>query len=81
MAEPWEPQPHPFGRVIDGSRGTVVFGNGVHALVGEVAHTGDDDYIIVEGHISGAFDSAPRTYAVPLSSIAYYAFAPESETD
>lgn len=81
MAEPWEPHPHPFGRVIDGSRGVVVFGNGVHALVGEVAHTGEDDYIIVEGNISGVFDQPPRTYAVPLASIVYYAFAREEETE
>lgn len=71
------PRPSPFGRTVDAARGTVVFGNGVTALVGEIAHTGNDDYLIVTGHPSGDFSGPAHTYAVPLSSVVYVRFADE----
>ena len=61
-----------FGRAVDGAYGTVVFGGGASALVGEIAHTGDDDYLVVEGWVSGAFDGPPQTFAVPISSVLYF---------
>lgn len=70
-----------FAMVLDGAKGTLVFGSGVPSIVGHIAHTGDDDYLVVEGHVSGDFSGNPQVYAVPLTSIVYFRWNPEEETD
>lgn len=79
MDRPYTGDVSPFGRVLDGAAGTLVFGGGVPALVGDVSHTGDDDYLVVQGHVSGASDRPYDTYAVPLSSVVYFRWRPDED--
>lgn len=63
-----------FGKIIEGSEGTVVFGNGIPAVTGEVAEVADDYFL---------FDTTSRTdkkgdrLAVPFASVVYFRFAQE----
>lgn len=72
-------QPDTFLRSIEGSRGTVVLGNGLDALQGEVVRAGHD-YIELEKHEAHwKHDSIVRIYVIPLHAISYYRFADEEE--
>jgi hypothetical protein len=62
-----------FGRSIEGSRGTLVFGNGIDGMTCDVEDVGAD-YIRVTTQ-SGAFGrDVPRTVHVPLSAVVYFRF-------
>lgn len=65
--------PSEFAYSIEGSRGTIVFGNGVRAVTGDIVKA-HDDHVEVEvprSHPAGTHDIV----FVPVAAIAYYRFA------
>ena len=72
-------QPASFLRNIEGSRGTLVLGNGIDALEGEVITVGHD-YVEFETRRATGIPktpSEPVINLVPFHAIAYYRFAGE----
>lgn len=65
--------PYSLGEAVEGSRGTVVFGNGVPALTGEVVRATSDHIALAVGDdVQGR---AVRRYVIPLTSIVYYRYS------
>jgi hypothetical protein len=58
--------------MVEGARGTLVFGQGVNALKCEVLEVGDGWVMVQE------WDAEP-VLVVPVSSIVYFRYAGESE--
>lgn len=59
-----------FERDVEGSRGTVVFGNGVPAVTVDVESVGD-------GYLGCVDQRTGDMLLIPAASIAYYRFANE----
>lgn len=60
-----DPKRPTFAQLVDGARGTVVFGAGVPALTGFVEATGADHLILENQGIA---------YAIPLASVVYFRY-------